>query len=78
MGCDIHVMLANSFHAMVAQTVDSTRELTMGMVIREVWPRCKSPMHKKTGPTRGLHQLGLKPAGHLAPSVKSNCCFLKA
>jgi insertion element IS1 protein InsB len=42
-------MLANSFHAMVAQIVTQHRELTMGMIIRDVCPRCMSPKYKKHG-----------------------------
>src|SRR6266478_5239561 len=39
-GSDIHVMLANSFHAMVAQTVDSTPRVHHGYD----HPRCLSAL----------------------------------
>jgi hypothetical protein len=46
-GGDIRVMLANSFHAMVAQIVDSTPGAHHGYDLRDVCPRCQSSTYKK-------------------------------
>jgi len=50
MGSDINVMLANFILCYgVLKPLTQHREFTMGMIIREVCPRCKSPTYKKNG-----------------------------